>query len=144
VIVPDIQHGIQIGAAPEAIYPLLATANGFKRWWAEDVIETGNAVELGFFKRTTIYRLRLETDRPPLHADWFCDSGKEWSGTHIVFRLDARGANTFLRFTHSGWQSETEYFVSCNTTWGELMFRLKAAAEGKSRGPLFLADQLAY
>ena len=32
-----------------------------------------------------------------------------------------------------GWLSETEYFMTCNTTWGELMYRLKAAAEGKSR-----------
>jgi hypothetical protein len=38
----------------------------------------------------------------------------------------------------------TEYFTSCNTTWGDLMFRLKSAAEGKSRGPLFLAGDLAY
>lgn len=44
---------------------------------------------------------------------------------------------SLLRFSHAGWQAETEYFVSCNTTWGELMFRLKAAAEGKNPGPLF-------
>jgi hypothetical protein len=49
-----------------------------------------------------------------------------------------------LRFTHGGWRSETDYFLNCNTTWGELMYRLKAAAEGKPRGPLFLASDLAY
>jgi hypothetical protein len=37
-----------------------------------------------------------------------------------------------------------DYFTSCNTTSGELIFRLKAAAEGKPRGPLFLAADLAY
>ncbi len=37
-----------------------------------------------------------------------------------------------------------DYFVSCNTTWGELMFRLNAAAEGKTPGPLFSAIGLAY
>jgi hypothetical protein len=42
------------------------------------------------------------------------------------------------------WQAETDYFTSCNTAWGELMFRLKAAAEGKPRGLLFLAADLAY
>jgi len=43
-----------------------------------------------------------------------------------------------------GWRSETENFMNCNTTWGELMYRLMAVAEGKSRGPLFLANELGY
>jgi hypothetical protein len=67
-----------------------------------------------------------------------------WGGTRIALRLEARAAGTVLRSTHEGWRSETDYFVSCNTTWGELMFRLKSAAEGKSRGPLFRAGDMAY
>jgi hypothetical protein len=39
--------------------------------------------------------------------------------------------------------SETDCFASRNTTWGELMFRLKAA-EGKPRGPLFGSSDMAY
>jgi hypothetical protein len=62
----------------------------------------------------------------------------------LVFLLEARPSGTLLRFTHAGWQAETDYFTSCNTAWGELMFRLKAAAEGKPRGLLFLAADLAY
>jgi len=88
--------------------------------------------------------LRLAANHPALQAEWICETGKEWSGAHIIFRLAAGGPGTVLRFTHQGWQSETDYFVSCNTMWGELMFRLKAAAEGKSPGPLFQADGMAY
>jgi hypothetical protein len=51
---------------------------------------------------------------------------------------------TTVRFTRADWKEETDYFVSCTTTWGELMFRLKAAAEGKAPGPLFTADGMAY
>ena len=54
------------------------------------------------------------------------------------------GGNTLLRFTHADWQAETDYFVSCTTVWGELMFRIKAAAEGQTPGPLFVAAGLAY
>jgi hypothetical protein len=61
-----------------------------------------------------------------------------------VFRLKGRPSGTLVRFAHAGWQAETDYFTSCHTTWGELVFRLKAAAEGKSRGPLFGASELAY
>jgi uncharacterized protein YndB with AHSA1/START domain len=141
---PDIQHAIQIAAKPEAIYPLVSTAKGFTRWWAQDVTEAPGAVELGFFKRNTVYRLKLTAGHPPFLAHWICETGKEWIDTRITFRLEARGAGTFVRFTHGGWQAETDYFTSCNTTWGELMFRLKAAAEGNPRGPLFLTDDLAY
>lgn len=140
----DIQHSIQIAAKPEALYPLIATAKGLGEWWAADITESGGAVELGFFKRATVYRLKLKVNQPPLYAEWACETGKEWSGTQIAFRLEGRPSGTQVRFTHGGWESETEYFTSCNTTWGELMFRLKAAAEGKSRGPLFLASDMAY
>jgi len=140
----DIRHALQIAAAPDKTYPLVATAGGFEQWWAADVTESGGIVDLGFFNRSTVYRLRLEIDQPPTHAEWICESGKEWRGTRISFRLEVRGSSTLLRFTHEGWESETEYFTSCNTTWGELMFRLKSAAEGKSRGPLFRDSDLAY
>ncbi|HYL72654.1 MAG TPA: SRPBCC domain-containing protein [Bryobacteraceae bacterium] len=139
----NIQHSIQIAAKPESVYPLIATAKGFAQWWAADITESGGAVELGFFNRATIYRLRLTLDKPT-QVDWLCETGAEWIGTHIAFLLEARGSATVVRFTHGGWQSETDYFTSCNTTWGELMFRLKSAAEGKSRGPLFLASDMAY
>jgi len=140
----DIQHAIQIAAAPETIYPLVATARGLSQWWAADITESSSTVDLGFFNRATVYKLRLEIAKPPTHADWACQSGDEWGGTHIIFRVEARGAGSLLRFTHAGWRSETEYFVSCNTTWGALMYRLKAAAEGKPSGPLFLANDMAY
>jgi hypothetical protein len=141
---PDIRHAIPIAAKPEDIYPLIATAKGFGQWWATDITEAAGAVELGFFNRATVYRLRLAADEPPRGAEWVCETGDEWNGTHIVFRLEGRGAATLLGFSHAGWRSETDYFIACNTTWGELMYRLKATAEGKGRGPLFLPGDMAY
>jgi uncharacterized protein YndB with AHSA1/START domain len=140
----DIRHAIQIASTPETVYPLIATAKGFGQWWAADITESGGAVELGFFNRATVYRLRLTVDTPPVQAEWVCETGDEWNGTIISFRLESRASGTVVRFTHGGWRSETDYFVNCNTTWGELMYRLQSAAEGKPRGPLFLAGALAY
>jgi len=140
----DIKHSIPITAKPEAVYPLVATAKGFSQWWAEDIVESSGAVELGFFKRSTVYRLRLDVDKASTHAEWVCDSGDEWKATHLIFRLDAANSGTLLRFTHAGWKGETDYFVACTTTWGELMYRLKAVAEGKRPGPLFRMAEMAY
>ena len=140
----DIRHAVQIGARPEAIYPLFATAAGFARWWATDITEAGGSVELGFFNRATIYRLRLHSSQPPSAVEWVCETGDEWNGTHIRFLNEPAKSGALMRFSHSGWREETDYFVMCNTTWGELMYRIKAVAEGKTTGPLFSREGLGY
>jgi uncharacterized protein YndB with AHSA1/START domain len=144
--VPDIRHAILIDAPLETVHALVSTGAGFSRWWAADVIEDGaaGAVELGFFKRSTIYRLEPVRIAAPAVATWVCQTGKEWTGTTISFKLSQNEGRTLVRFEHAHWQAETDYFVSCNTTWGGLMFRLKTVAEGKPSGPLFSANGMAY
>jgi hypothetical protein len=61
-----------------------------------------------------------------------------------MFDLKPDGARTLLRFTHANWQAESDYSISCTTVWGELMFRIKSVAEGKTPGPLFSASGMAY
>src|SRR5262249_24979040 len=117
---------------------------GFASWWAADVGESEGKVELGFFNRATLYRMRLEIDRPNEHAEWRCETGDEWNGTRLVFRMVESPGGSELAFSHAGWRAESDSCLHCNTTWGELMYRLKATAEGKSPGPLFAVSALAY
>jgi hypothetical protein len=86
----------------EAVYALAATAVGFRQWWAADITEAGGPVDLGFFNRTTMYRLRRSADNPPAEVEWSCETGQEWIGTRILFRLEPGGSGTLLRFTHAG------------------------------------------
>ncbi len=135
---PDIKHSVSIEASAEKIFPLIASPRGLSRWWAEDVAEgESGVVEISFFNRATVYRLRASRMAAPLEAEWACETGKDWSGTRLVFRLTVDGGRTQVRFTHAGWQSESDYFVDCTTTWGCLMYRLKAAAEDGVSAPLF-------
>jgi uncharacterized protein YndB with AHSA1/START domain len=146
ISMPDIKHAIQIAAEPGTVHPLVATAEGFTKWWAADVTvdkSTGN-VDLGFFNRATVYGLKPVQTAEPREVQWLCRTGKEWSGTRLLFELAEQKGQTLLRFAHAGWEAETDYFVMCNTTWGELMYRLKAAAEGKNPEPLFSKSGLAY
>jgi len=144
---------IAIKAPAEKVLPLVSTAAGFAQWWAADVAESGEEVTLGFFSRASSYKLQRTRSIAPADAaasvgapagEWLCLTGQEWQGTRIVFDLSENKGMTLVRFTHADWRSETDYFTSCTTTWGELMFRLKAAAEGKARGPLFSASDMAY
>ena len=141
----DIRHSIVISAPAAKIHELCSSAQGFTQWWAADSVEFGSngSVELGFFSKSTVYRLQ-PGKRSSQEIVWQCDSGKEWEGTGISFRTEANDGSTLLRFIHGNWKKETDYFVLCNTTWGELMYRLKAAAEGKAPGPLFTMTGLAF
>jgi uncharacterized protein YndB with AHSA1/START domain len=142
----SIRQSISIALPPERVYPLVASGQGFSQWWASDVTEDRSTgiVTLGFFNRATVYGLKPLRISPPAEAEWLCESGQEWSGTRLLFQLTPAKDSTLLRFTHSDWRAETDYFVSCTTVWGELMFRLKAAAEDKGHGPLFSQSGMAY
>jgi hypothetical protein len=126
---PDIRHSLVVAASVDVVRPLVATGEGFTTWWAEDVtaVPGTDGVELGFFDRTTMYRLIPSTDAEAVR--WTCETGTEWAGTDIVFRLQSRGPSTLVEFAHEGWADDTPYLVSCNTVWGHLMFKLKGAAE---------------
>ena len=123
----DIRHSLVIAASPDRVRTLVSTADGLKSWWAEDVVAAGAAVGLRFFNGTTTYRLVPQTQQDGVR--WTCETGNEWAGTDIVFRLQPRGAQTLVEFSHERWASETPYFTSCNTVWGHLMFKLKLAVE---------------
>jgi hypothetical protein len=142
---PDIMHLIRIAAPAARIVPLVSSGQGFTQWWAEDVESDANGVvRLGFFNKATLYTLRPDGAATETRVTWRCETGREWSGTRLLFEMQPQGNETVVKFTHAGWENASDYFVSCNTTWGELMFRLKAAAEGKAAGPLFLRSSLAY
>jgi hypothetical protein len=141
---PDIHHSISIAAPIDIVGKLISTGEGLQQWWAEDVDRGADgSVSLSFFNRTTIYRLRL-LENSAGRVAWRCETGKEWQDTELVFSLAAAPAGILLDFVHGKWREVTPYFVSCNTTWGGLMFRLKSTAEGRQPGPLFLRDSLAY
>jgi len=139
----DIKHAIPIAAPVERVHSLVATAAGLSQWWADDVEESGGKITLGFMNRATVYRLR-PISIAPTQVEWECESGKEWSGTRLRFSLQAQDGKTLVRFAHLDWEAETDYFISCNTTWGELMFRLKSAAETQNARPLFSVAGMAY
>jgi len=128
-----------VDAPADRLRQLVSSAAGLATWWAEDVgqVPGSAAVELGFFDRSTVYRLVPITDTGD-DVRWKCETGHEGAGTDLVFRLTSKGTQTLLEFSHQGWADASPYFVSCNTVWGHLMFKLKDIAErGGAARPLF-------
>ncbi len=135
----EMHHAIGIAASPQKVYEAIATAEGLRSWWTADSRadpEVGGTAEFGFDNRRTVFRMRIDELRPGARIAWSCTGGPdEWRETRLVWELSPEDGGTALRFTHGNWGSAAGYFAMCNSTWGELMYRLKAYAEGKRPGP---------
>jgi uncharacterized protein YndB with AHSA1/START domain len=141
-------HQITIAAPPERVFEAITTREGFLGWWTDDAQAEpaiGSVDEFGFFHRSVVFHMRVDALDPPHHLHWTCiDGPEEWVGTEIDFRLgpDGRGG-TVAHFQHGGWRTTSGHFPTSNTTWGHLMHRLKAYAEGREPGPYFVGAGVA-
>lgn len=135
----DLKHQIPIDATPEKVYASIASQNGMQSWWTADTKmdeKVGGKAEFGFNKRQMVFRMKIEKLNPGKQVVMSCHGDHpEWDGTTLTWNISREDGVTVLRFNHSGWKSVTDFFASCNSTWGELMFRLKNSAEGKPPGP---------
>ena len=135
----DLKHQVPIDAAPAKVYAAIATQNGMRNWWTADTRmdeKSGGKAEFGFDKRGMVFRMEIDT----------LDSGKrivmrchgdhpEWAGTTLSWTIAGADDKAVLHFTHGGWKDVTDFCASCNSMWGQLMFRLKGYVEGKNPGP---------
>ena len=136
---PEIKHQIPIKAAPEKVYAALVTQAGLRGWWTADTTadeKVGGKAVFGFDKRGMVFRMDIDKLEPVKRVVWSCRGDHpDWSGTVLTWKLSPRDGGTTLRFTHSGWKKISDFCATCNSTWGELMYRLKDYVEGKNPGP---------
>jgi len=137
-------HEILIAAPPARVLEAWTTAPGLGAWWTADVsVRTGTVAEyvFGFDGGKVKFHFRVDGQQSPERLQLVGVVGpgmpEEWVGTRIDLRLAAENEGTRLRFAHRNWRSIEGAFCLCNTTWGELMYRLRDHCEGHGRGPLF-------
>ena len=136
-------HEITIAAPPARVFAALTVESDIRGWWTDDAraeAKAGSVAEFGFFDRKVVFRMRIDAMSAPAKLRWTCLAGPDqWVGTGIGFDLEpAEKGGTTLHFKHSGWRTRDGHFPTSNTTWGHLMHRLRAYAEGKSPGPYFV------
>jgi uncharacterized protein YndB with AHSA1/START domain len=135
----EISHLIAIAAPPQKVYAAQATQVGLRAWWTADSTAdeaVGGKAEFGFGNKGAIFRMTIATLDPARQVVWNCrGDNPEWDGTRLAWTITPDGSGSLLRFTQSGWKEMTDMVASCNSTWGELMYRLKDSAEGKHPGP---------
>ena len=135
----EIKHQIPIKAAPQQVYAALATQAGLRGWWTADTTadeKVGGKAEFGFDRRDMVFRMNIDKLEPEKRVVWTCRGDHpEWDGTILAWELTQEDGGTTLRFTQSGWKEISDFCATCNSTWGELMYRLKNYVEGENPGP---------
>lgn len=136
---PDLHHGVEIEASPEKVYEAIATREGLRGWWTADShadADVGGKAEFGFEGREAVFRMTIDELVPGKRVRWTCHGDHpEWRGTRLDWDITRDGESTVLSFVHAGWREMTPFCASCNSTWGELMYRLKDHVEGRNPGP---------
>jgi Activator of Hsp90 ATPase homolog 1-like protein len=105
----NILHRLTIDAAPPHVQDLVAVSFGDRTSATFEILE-----------------------RTPERIVWRCFGGPhDWIQTRIIFAFEPRAdGGTTLRFTHEGWQQETDVMCGCSTNWGAYLVSLKSGAEG--------------
>lgn len=90
-----------------------------RSWWTADAKaeeKVGGKADFGFDKRAIVFRMKIEKLERGKSVVWSCHGDQpEWNGTTLTWDL--------------------EMFAICNSSWGELMYRLKNYVEGRNPGP---------
>jgi uncharacterized protein YndB with AHSA1/START domain len=134
----DIFHQIAINGSPDSVFAALATQNGLAGWWttdatAEEVV--GGKAEFGFENRGVVFRMQIAERVPGKRVVWSClGDPPEWNGTTLAWTIAPENGVTVLRFNQR-WKAQTDTVAMCNSTWGELMYRIKDYVEGRNPGP---------
>ena len=135
----DLNHNIAVRATPAQVFESIATTEGNKGWWTADSEvpdAEGGKAQFGFDNRAAVFTMVIDKRSPAKELIMSCIGGPdEWVGTKLRWRLDEGDGETILHFTHEGWRKQTDFCASCNSMWGNLMFRLKAYAESGRSAP---------
>lgn len=138
---PNLQHFIPVEAPPRKVFDALTTQQGLRGWWTADSKaepKVGSVAEFGFDERSLVFRMRIDELEPGKRVKWSCvGDNEEWKGTELEWTISKANGGSKLTLEHRDWRDVTEFCMSCNSTWGTLLYRLKDFIEGKNPGPMW-------
>ncbi len=128
----NIKHYLIIKAPAEKVYEAITSQQGLRDWWTTGTDAKPKIGYINHFKFGKEYfnKMKIVNLESPNEVLWECiDGDKEWLGTNISFELIKNDESTTLRFSHTNWADETDFFASCTYHWGRYMESLKLLCE---------------
>lgn len=135
---PNILHDFMVKADPSTVYRAITTPDGLNQWWtqrAQGRALAGDEYEL-WFGPDADWRARV-TEAVPGRSFGLEMTGAaaDWLGTRVRFALEAEGDWTKVRFSHSGWQSESEHFRVSSYCWAMYLRVMRRFVESGEQVP---------
>jgi|SRR5450755_469456 uncharacterized protein YndB with AHSA1/START domain len=135
------ETNFQIGvkASPEEIYKTLTVPEKLAQWWTSDTRGSGTKVgdTLEFWFGDSCEKFNVTALKPGKQVIWKAPKGQElaeWDDTEITFDISTDDKQTYIRFRHSGWRENTDFYAHCSMKWATFMLSLKDLLEkGKGR-----------
>lgn len=139
------ETNLQIGAkaSPEDVFKALTDPKKLAKWWTSDTRGSGSKVgdTLEFWFGDFCQKFEVKALKPGKLVQWKAtkEGVDEWAGTEITFSLSTDELQTLVRFRHSGWKKNTEFFAHCSTKWATFLISLKDLME-KGKGKPYPND----
>src|SRR5689334_17044359 len=139
----DIKNLFHINAPAEQVYDAIATIHGLRNRWT---VETNGDANIG---GTLKFRfgsyggpdMIVKELEPNKVVEWNCVNGMEdWVGTELSFKLDINEGKTRVRFAHTNWKNDGDFFAACSFTWGRYMESLRQYCEAGKGKPFGSKD----
>ncbi len=145
----DILHKIRIEAPVEKVFEAITTLKGLQGWWTKWTSfvsgqgDIGSVIRFGFGDNKFGSNFEITKLEKNKEVEWKSvdEPGPwSWAGTRISFNLKEEVVEyygnkkmTAIRFFHSGFQKEDDFYAECNTRWGFFLLSLKDYLE-KGKG----------
>lgn len=135
---PSIDHMYHIDAPIETVYKAITSIQGLQDWWttgAAGETEVGGQINFPFTDEAHCV-MNIHGKENNKSLTWKCLEGPEdWIGTEIVFELTPVSGKIRVRFSHSGWKEQNDFFANCNFSWGKYLLSLRQLCETGKGSP---------
>ena len=134
---PDIIHRIGIQSSASNVYKAIATIEGLRNWWTEEVEgeeQTGSSIEFTFRSEDGdvlgVMKMQVTELIDEKSIRWKCTEGpEEWIGTDITFDLVQHGDQIVILFGHRNWREPVEFMAHCSMKWAVFLLSLREYVE---------------
>jgi uncharacterized protein YndB with AHSA1/START domain len=128
----DIKHDVTVGAEPARVFDAVTVPALLDSWWSlgcsgEPVQGGGYVFDFG---GGCVWRARVaELVRDSFVEYRMTEAADDWMGTSLKFVIEPANGMTLLRFSHEGWEAQSDHFRRTSFCWALYLRLLRRFAE---------------
>ena len=138
----SIKHLFHINAPKEKVFEAISTINGLSNWWTTKTTgdDSIGGTLIFHFGELEGPNMKVNESIPCEKLTWECvKSPFGWDGHIYTFLLDENDGKTRVRFSHSGWTEQDDFYAGCSFSWGRYMESLRQYCQ-TGKGEAFGSD----